>query len=342
MRFVVCTAVLAGCALNALALDPCERGLTEFNAQRFAESQEALWQCVESDKGNATHGLYLAQTYRGLKNYDSGLARAHAALNQRPADVDLLYVASYLHYRRNETKESMALASRAYKIAPEDWRIHQVFAINYITFNMLEEAKLSLLQALRLNPGNAELHYQLARFYFTKGSFVESIKASEKAIEIFPDYPEAHHNLALSYEGNGDVALAIASFEKAIELNRKYKRNDEIPLIDFAVYQRMGGSPEPAMALLEEALRINPRSSKANYEMGELNRDLKRYAEAKRYLETARALNPCNARAIYGLAMVTRQLGDTQGSLALLKRFKEVDAQSKDAAGSRKGCDSPQ
>lgn len=328
-KIVIRVVVLVGVGLQGQVQNPCERSLVDFNAGRLPDSQGALWECVESGRGNETHVLYLAQTYRGLKNYDSGLVKTDAALKLRPDSVDLLYLASYLRYRRNETKDSMALASRAYRIAPDDWRIHQVFALNYISFNMLEEAKLSLLRALEGKPDNAELHYQLARLHFTQGAFVHSIKASKKALEIFPDYLEAHHNLALSYEGNGDVDLAVGSFQKAIDLNRKYKRQDELPLIDFAVYQRMRGMPEAALPLLEEALLINPRSSKANYEIGELLRDIKRYPEARKYLEVAHQLDQCNARAIYGLAMVTRILGDTPRAMALLKRFKEVDAQTK-------------
>lgn len=325
-------------SLNADGPAACETGLAQVRRGDFAGGQASLWECVESGSGNATHAFYLALTYRPLKNYQSGLTRTYEDLKKLPDNVDLLYIAAYLHYRRNDTKNSMILASKAYAIAPKDWRIQQLFALNYISFNMFEAAKISLRQAIALKPDNAELYYQLARLYFTLGSFVDSIEISKKALAIFPDYPEVYHNLALSYEGNGNVELAIANFEKTVELNRKYNRQDEWPLIDFAVYQRMCGKPEASIPLLEEALKINPRSPKANYEMGELLRDMKRYEEAKKYLETAIKLDPCNARAIYGLAILTRRLGDTARSAALFKRFKEVDQESKDPANAGKAC----
>jgi tetratricopeptide (TPR) repeat protein len=330
--------LMAAMVLHAQEPASCESGLVRFRAGDFAGAQETLWKCIESGGGSETHALYLALTYRPLKNYESGLNRTQAALEKRPNNVDLLYIAAYLHYRRNETKDSMLLASKAYGFAPKDWRIHQLFALNYISFNMLEAAKLSLLQAISLNPENAELHYQLARLYFTLGSFVDSVKASKEALAIFPDYPEAYHNLALSYEGNGDVQLALDSFQKAVDLNRKYKRADELPFIDYAVYQRMGGRPDLALPLLQEALTINPHSGKANYEMGELMRDMKRYQDAKKYLELAVALEPCNARALYGLALVVRTLGEVPRSLILLKQFKEVDAAAKGPAATDSNC----
>jgi len=334
----ICIILLTVAFLNAQEPPSCEAGLARFKASDYLSAQNFLWDCVESGLGSGAHALFLSQTYRELKNYDSGLTRIDAALKERPDNIDLLYLAAYLHYRRNETKDSMILVSKAYRIAPKDWRIHQLFALNYISFNMLEAAKLSLLEAIRLNANNAELYYQLARLYFTLGSYGQSIKASNQALAVFPDYPEVYHNLGLSYEGSGNVDLAIGNFEKAIELNRKYKRKDEWPLIDFAVYQRMRGSPEASLLLLREALMINPRSPKANYEMGELLRDMKRYDEAKKYLEVAVDLDPCNARALYGLAVLTRRLGDPGRAGVLLKRFKEVDAESKNPADSGNPC----
>jgi tetratricopeptide (TPR) repeat protein len=316
--------------LNAQEPVSCPSGLARFQAGDYSAAQDLLWKCVESMAGNSNHAFYLALTYRSLKNYATGLIRVNEDLKQYPDNVDLLYIAAYLHYRRNDTKESMILTSRAYTVAPKDWRIHQLFALNYISFNMLEAAKLSLKQAIALNPNNAELQYQLARLYFTLGSFVDSIEISKKALAITPDYPEVYYNLALSYEGSGNVELATQSFQKAIELDRKYNKRDEWPLVDFAVYQRMGGNPEASISLLKEALTINPDSPKANYEMGELLRDMRRYDEARKYLETALKLDPCNARTIYSLAIVTRQLGDTTKSASLFKQFQEVDRETKD------------
>jgi tetratricopeptide (TPR) repeat protein len=290
---------------------------------------------MDSGQAKPEQAYQLALTYRAIRNYDAGLARTGSALAQSPDNVDLLFLAAYLHYRRNETKESMMLTSKAYKLAPKDWRIHQLFALNYISFNMLDPARLSLQQAISLNPGNPELYYQLARLYFTLGSYVDSIRVSKQGLALAPEYPEMYHNLALSYEGSGNAEQAEINFRKAIELDHVQRRQDEWPLIDFAAYQRMGGKPEESLSLLKEALTINPSSPKANYEMGELLRDKRRYSEAKGYLEKAMELDPCNARAVYGLALVSRTLGETERSANLFQRFKEVDALAKDPNSKR-------
>src|SRR5216683_7069344 len=180
MRFAtrgVILLLLTPTFVNAQEPASCETGLARFRSGDFAAAQDFLWECMESGSGNATHALYLALTYRPLKNYESGLTRTQKALKTFPDNLDLLYIAAYLHYRRNETKDSMILVSKAYRLAPNDWRLHQLFALNYISFDMLEAAKLSLFQAIALNPNNSELYYQLGRLYFTLNRFDDSMQA---------------------------------------------------------------------------------------------------------------------------------------------------------------------
>ena len=135
MRSVILLFVVAA-SLNAQAPPQCQAGLDQVKSGDYASAQNSLWSCVESGSGDPTHTYYLTLTYRQLKDYDSGLSRANADLKQTPNSVELLYLAAFLHYRRGENKDSMLLLSKAYKQAPDDWRIHQLFALNYITFNM--------------------------------------------------------------------------------------------------------------------------------------------------------------------------------------------------------------
>ncbi|MGH9614966.1 MAG: tetratricopeptide repeat protein, partial [Bryobacteraceae bacterium] len=177
---------------------PCGVGMAQMKRGDYASAQQLLWQCVLSGPSKQTEGFYLGLTYRELKNYDDGLAKSAAALKQSPENVDLLYLAAFLHYRKNETKESMTLLSRAYHIAPNDWRIHQLFALNYALFLMPSAVEMELKTAIRLNPNNAELHYQLGRFYFSEQHFQKSIDEINRAIVIAPDYPKAYDSLGLA------------------------------------------------------------------------------------------------------------------------------------------------
>jgi Tfp pilus assembly protein PilF len=299
----------------------CREGLDQFSSGNYAAAQHLLSDCVESHQGNATHALYLALTYRSIKNYDAGLSRTNAALQRSPDDVDLLYVAAWLRYRRNETKDSMILLSKAYRFAPKDWRLQQLFALNYISFDMLDTAKVSLLQAIVLNPGNAELHYQLGRLQYTQNRFEDSLGSMKSALSIQPDYPDVYDSLGLTYEALRDDKKAAECYTRAIELNRHRGIRDEWPLINYGTFLIQRESPRESLPLLTQALQFNPASAKANYQMGRALRALGRKAEAEKYFEQAIQADPSFPSAYYALATLLRDRGDRARFKVLISQF---------------------
>ena len=315
-------------ALAALMLLACAAGQASFQNGDFAAAQEQLWNCVAGGTQDRSVGFHLASTYRELRNYDSGLNKAAAILKNSPDNGDALYVAAFLNFRRGDTTRSMLLLSRADHLDHNDWRLHQLFALNYSVFNMLGSAELEFQRAIALNSGHAELHYQLARLYFTQGRYAESIQASNAALAVFPDYPEVYENLGLAYEGSGDPARASASFQRAVDLNEKLHRRDEWPLIDYAMFHLQQGTPEASVPLLARALTFNSSSFKANYEMGRATRSLNRDDEAQRYLEKALQLEPNDPSACFALASVMKRKGNDRRAKELLARYQVLRQQS--------------
>jgi len=326
MRSVLLLCVIA-VSLKAQAPPACQAGLDQVKSGDYVSAQSSLWSCVESGAGNPTHTFYLTLTYRELKNYDSGLNRANADLKQTPDSVELLYLAAFLHYRQGDSKDSMLLLSKAYKLDPNDWRIHQLFALNYITFKMNEAVEAELKKAIALNPTNAELEYQLGRLYFTLNRFDESIAAMKRALAITPDYPEVYDNLGLTYAGLREPKLAEESFSRAIEIDRKQGIKDPLPLINCAkFYFFYETAPEKSLPLLSQALEMDPHSREANYQMGRVLRALRRDDEAEKYFEETIEVDPSFPYAYYELGKLLQKRGDNARAAVLLDRFKVLTA----------------
>src|SRR4051794_27536974 len=324
IRSAAVSVLLSGFCVYADDPAPCPAGLDQYSRGNYRIAQDLLSECVESRSATSNHAVYLTLTYRSLKNYDAGLSRTAAALERFPEDVDLLYIAAWLHYRRNETKQSMILLSKAYRLAPADWRIHQLFALNYISFDMLDTAKLSLLQAIALNPGNAELHYQLGRLYYTQNRFEDSIESMNSALVIVPQYPEVYDSLGLTYEALSDDKRAAECYTKAIELDRSFGIRDEWPLINYGTFLIRRETHAESVPLLSQALEFNPASTEANYQMGRALRGLRRSDQAEKYFEKAIQLNPSFSSAYYQLATLMRERGDRDRFRVLISRFKQL------------------
>jgi tetratricopeptide (TPR) repeat protein len=325
--FLICLALFR-MPSRALPGD-CRRG-TELAVRReFAAAQEPLWRCILA--GAPRDAAYdLTQTYRALRNYEDGWARAEQALRQQPASIDVLYVAAFLKFRMGRHQESVDFLERAFKLDNLDWRIHHVFALNYIALNIRPGAIAELELATQLNPENAELHYQLARVYYTdEMRLEESIAESHKALALFPEYPEVYLNLALCYEALSQNEKAIENYRQAMSLAEKHGRQDEWFYMNYAEFLIKQGEAGESLPLLNTAIRLNPKSARAHYLLGKSLRRLDRPDESRDHLERAMALDPSESGPYFELGMLLQKRGDRARARQLLDRYKIMKEQER-------------
>ena len=325
LRLLALTAFVgpASTRLLAQAGGHCEEGRALFVRKAFAAAQAELWQCVAAGAPSRESAWLLAQTYRELKDYREGFARL-GRLPGSEASVDRIYIEGFLLFRTGKHRESIEVLGSGFRLDPRDWRLHHVFALNYVVLEIVEGALHELQVAIQLNPRNAELHYQLARLLYSQSRVAESIEASEKAISLEPDYADVYTNLGLCHEALAEDAKARLNYEKAIEINRRLRRTDEWPFLNYASYLIKQEAPGRSLSLLAEALQQNPRSGRGYYLRGKALNKLERLPEAKLDLERSIALDPRDASPYYELGVLLRRLGDAAGSKRIFENFQAL------------------
>lgn len=339
-RLVLIGSVASYAACWAQPGGACRLGHELFAKRQFAEAQELLWQCVAAGAPTRDAAYELALTYRDLKNYASGWARAKPALGEHPNSVDLLYIAGFLKFRMGENDASLGLLDRAFRLDSLDWRVHQAFALNYVVLKIMPGVIAELQRAIELNSNNPELYYQLARAYYSDQMRVaESIAASEKALALSPEYAEVYSNLALCYEARAENDKARQAYERAVALTAKHGSRDEWPYMNYGAFLVKQGEAEPALPLLREALSRNPANIEAHYYLGRALRKLGRSEEAKQHLEQAIRLDPNAPGSYYELGTLLYQQGDHERGKELLDRYKRLkDRERPRAPGVREGA----
>jgi serine/threonine-protein kinase len=113
--------------------------------------------------------------------------------------------------------------------------------------------------------------------------------AADSALRLDPELPEAHISLGYYYSwGLRDFGHALAELSKAAE---RQPGNGEIFSIRGAILRRSGRLPE-AVANLERALELDPRTPQLAFNIANIHGAMRNYADAVRYLDRTLALNP--------------------------------------------------
>ncbi|HJY80672.1 MAG TPA: adenylate/guanylate cyclase domain-containing protein [Candidatus Binatia bacterium] len=177
------------------------------------------------------------------------------------------------------------------------------------------QARQMFERAIALDPQFATAYAFLGRTYLMEliyqwsqdPQILEQVAVfGQKAVALDDSQPAAHETLALAYLGKKRHAQAITEAQKTIALDPNYA-DGYVTLADILCF---AGQPEPAVALVEQAMRLNPRYPPFYlWSLGHAYRLLGRLEEAITALRTLLSQNPDHLTAHILLAATYCELG---------------------------------
>jgi len=233
-------------------------------------------------------------------------------------------------------------AARAYR---EYLRFHpgqvdalQNLAVLHLRAGRLEEARTGFEAAIKAGP-SADLYYDLGNVHLKAGDPDRAIAAYRRALEYDPRHPSAPFNLALVLEQSGKRAEAVAILaqtgsvapgairlrarmeamlggleaDRAMDLARS--SSDEELVTEVASGFRRAGEMEKALALLDRAVELMPRSAGIRLNRGAVRQGMGRAAEAAADFEEALKLEPGLADAQFNLGLQAEERGQYVSAL---------------------------
>src|SRR5690606_31703404 len=93
--------------------------------------------------------------------------------------------------------------------------------------------------------------------------------------------------------------------------------------------------PEQARVAYERALELDPRHADAHVNLGCLEHEAGRFAEAERHYRAALAIRPGDATAAFDLGVVLEDLGRPEEARAAYERARAIDPRAGDAHHNR-------
>ena len=145
----------------------------------------------------------------------------------------------------------------------------------------LDQPVILLREAIELDPKNATAYEALGVFLSKQNKLDEAISLMKRLVEIDPEEIMAHSNLSVYYMQQGRIEDAelekgeatALQFEKAIAENMAKKTTENKVKQDLA-------EREQKISMFKQVLEIDPVDQVANFGLGSVYHDLKRYDEA--------------------------------------------------------------
>ncbi|HXJ40191.1 MAG TPA: tetratricopeptide repeat protein, partial [Bryobacteraceae bacterium] len=165
-------------------------------------------------------------------------------------------------------------------------------------------------------------------FYENPTTANEAVTEFKKALDLAPASNREKLNYALAL-------LHAGSAEPAVKLLKEVQKADpKLPhtWFNLGVYYRKNGDPAQAIAQFEAMLKLTPDEPVLHYQLGALYRQEGRNPEAITRFEQALKLNPLLAATHFQLYNLYRQSGRTSEAAAQLKIFQDLKKQQENSA----------
>ena len=144
-----------------------------------------------------------------------------------------------------------------------------------------------------------------------KERYKDAVEEFKKAIAADANFPQAHYMLALCYKKLSDYKNAEVQFKEAISKDSKF----ETAYVALANLQSEMDRTTDAINTYNAVLAFSPNCAKANYGLGKIYYDQKKYSNALPVLEKATQAEPS-----YSLAFSVKGL-----TLKSLHRYEESE-----------------
>ncbi|MGO9258543.1 MAG: tetratricopeptide repeat protein [Bryobacteraceae bacterium] len=256
-------------ALTRAATGECEAAVPDL-AQGFSSGQAGAG-------ARRLAGLALAQCHVTAKRFAEAGAIVAQLEKEFPADADVLYVSADYHMKAwNDA------IYRMYQKAPSSYRVDQLSAEVFETQGKYTEAIAEYRKAIQKNPKAINLHYRLGRALLQQSHDPAVLDQARKEfaaeLSLNPSDAVAEYQVGQVLTAGQKKPEAAAHFERAAELRPDFPE----ALIAVAKLRSDAKRYSDAIALLERAVKLQPRNETAHYNLMLAYRNAGRAADAQR------------------------------------------------------------
>lgn len=288
--------------------------------RRYAEAAEEFRQALSLNPNDDTLRVQYATCLFLEESNDEARKQFEILLRRLGDRPGLMYFLGQLDLRANN------YASAVRRLEPLAGnssfpKVPYYLGLAYLSVGENAKALNYLQTAAVLNPRDSEVHYRLARLYSMAGR-------SDDAGSEYKLYNEVLEEKQIAEQEGHDCmdALKTQPIEKARTVCKPLASSQDVRKMIFAGQLYLGARAfDDALAPLQQAAKLDPKSFDASYSLGATLYGLRRYQEAVPPLENAVALNPRYFDGLNLLAKTYHLLGNDAAALPILERAHSLN-----------------
>ena len=284
-------------------------------AGQSRESDDATTALEKASSSNAPALFAVGLALARMERFDRAEQMFSRVLEQNPGDADALYNLGLAAARAGHLERSRGALETALKIRPGDAAILAKLGRVYASEENYQQAVLMLSEARKLSPRDPEVLLTLARTLDAVGYSRDAILVYDDYLKLRPNDEAARLDRALDCAETGRLDEAVAETKRHIA--RFPKRADGFYRLALITERR---DPAAALALLNQALALEPEMASARYDRGLLLHQLARSADAAKDLELAAASQPDHPGILSALGNVYLELKRPKEAETVLRR----------------------
>jgi tetratricopeptide (TPR) repeat protein len=226
-----------------------------------------------------------------------------------------------IHAAAAQFEEALEVAVKLGQMAPGD--PHILLATYQIARQTMDQAMLNMMVAA---PDSAEMHMIMAGELAREGNLTGAIGQYREAIRLNPSLPGVHFQLAELMRTSADPAIsaqAEAEFKAALKTNPY----DALSWRQLAGIRNAKGDFKAAEEAYRKALALQPNDAEAKTGLAIVLISTNRTDQAVSLLESALKDDPTNMTAHYRLSGLYRRAGrtaDAEREMEAFRHYQEV------------------
>ena len=322
-------------ALNhALELDPkyapAYSSLGEAYFYKYKTTMDSSW--LEKATGACENAIRLNErlagahnclgtVYQGTGKYELAVQQFQLAVELDSASDDAVRGLASAYDRMGKSAQAEQTYQQAINLRPNYWRGYNMLGAFYYGQARYGEAATMFQRVVDLAPDNYRGYSNLGAVYIVEGRFAEAIATLQKALVIQPS-ADLYSNLGTTYFYLRRFPESATAFAEATKLDdRNYELWGDLANAEARIPEKQSDSAAAygkAVALAEQALRVNPRDSFVLRNLADYYSMLGDRSRSIAYLQNALSLNPDDPATRYKAAQVYAQLGDSERAVQWL------------------------